>query len=113
MGSLHPLLRLHAIQVAPARQRYEQETGTPVQSLPVTGAFAQFFISYEPLCVLVPSRILYQTIQVPTSLPTNITWEPNWYVAAQPLGTIVHAANKLQPVLGKTVAVIGQVYVLH
>lgn len=62
------------------------------------GGFAQFFISHEAVC-----------LPIPKALPNNPTWDPNWFVLAQPLATAIHACERLdENITGKTVAIVGQ-----
>ena len=46
-------------------------------------------------------------VKLPGSIP-SLDFDPRWYVLAQPLGTILHACQKLGSVINANVAVIGQ-----
>jgi threonine dehydrogenase-like Zn-dependent dehydrogenase len=84
---------------AMAINRKEFETRTGVSSrvlLPVTsGGFLEYFVSTVDCIVPVPP-------------PPRPSFNPLWYVAAQPFGTIIKAAAKLDSVLTKTVCIMGQ-----
>ena len=78
------------------RAVFEARTGVSATVLPKQGAFSQFFVSHACACLRVPTA------------PPKPGFDPLWFVAAQPLGTIVHACKKLGSVLGLTVVVVGQ-----
>lgn len=46
-------------------------------------------------------------VKLPDSIP-SWDFDPRWYVLAQPLGTILHACQKLGSVIDANVAVVGQ-----
>lgn len=76
---------------------FEQRTGVSVSSMPKQGAFASYFISHDCACLLLPHT------------PPKIQhFNPLWYCAAQPLGTVIHAVMKLGSIVGKNIVVFGQ-----
>lgn len=79
------------------RKEFEARTGVSAQVLlPVTsGGFLEYFVSTVDCIVHVPP-------------PPRPSFNPLWYVAAQPFGTIVKAAAQLDSVLTKTVCIMGQ-----
>eukprot|EP01060_Flectonema_neradi_P001662 TRINITY_DN10_c0_g3_i1.p1 TRINITY_DN10_c0_g3~~TRINITY_DN10_c0_g3_i1.p1 ORF type:complete len:376 (+),score=40.13 TRINITY_DN10_c0_g3_i1:762-1889(+) len=82
------------------REEYEKATNSSADDLPSQGSFCEYFISYDSVSVLLP-----QTVPYPD-------FDPRWYVAAQPLGTILHAIKNLEtssvPIVNQTIAVVGQ-----
>ena len=84
--------------VGSVRAAFEDATGESADGLPKAGAFSEYFVSHECVCIQVPT-------QPP---PTNPTFDPRWYVAAQPLGTLLHAVQKLGSIVGMNVAIVGQ-----
>ena len=76
---------------------FEARTHYPASKLPLSGAFAPFFISHACACLPIPAA--------PPKLPN---FDPLWYCAAQPLGTILHAVRKLGSIVGQTIVVVGQ-----
>ena len=84
--------------VQSVRVIFEAETGFNASDLPKQGCFADYFISHQCASLLVPVEAL-------ASIPAP--FDPRWIIAAQPLGTIIHACKKLPNCLGKTVAVLG------
>lgn len=78
------------------RHAFEQETNQDASILPDGGGFAQYIISHACACVPLPTE---ESLQVKN---------PLFYVAAQPLGTIVHACKKMGSIVGKDVAIVGQ-----
>jgi len=83
--------------VGSIRAAFERETGEKADVLPKQGAFAQYFVSHDCVC-----------IALPTDDSISSGFDPLWFVAAQPLGTLIHACKKLGSVMGKTVGIIGQ-----
>lgn len=85
-------------KVDSVRKVIEKETGHDISSVypEQCGAFAEFFISHMSTCV-----------KLPDSIP-SLDFDPRWYVLAQPLGTILHACQRLGSVINASVAVIGQ-----
>ena len=73
---------------------FEARTQTSARLLPLQGAFAPYFISHACACLPVPAA--------PPKLPS---FNPLWYCAAQPLGTVLHAVKKLGSVVGQSIAV--------
>jgi threonine dehydrogenase-like Zn-dependent dehydrogenase len=74
------------------------------------GGFAQYFVSHEVVCLPIPSTVppSYNDSSNPTTTMTSC-WDPNWFVLAQPLGTVIHACERLdENIMGKTVAIVGQ-----
>eukprot|EP00755_Sulcionema_specki_P015224 Sspe_Gene.58774::Locus_32261_Transcript_1_1_Confidence_1.000_Length_2124::g.58774::m.58774/K00008/SORD, gutB; L-iditol 2-dehydrogenase len=78
------------------RQTFENQTGVSADTLPKQGCFAEYYLAYQEAVV-----------EVPMSVPSP-TFDRLWYVAAQPLGTILHAVSKLGSVVGLSAAVVGQ-----
>ena len=82
------------------REEYEKTTNASVNDLPTQGSFCEYFISYDAVSLLLP-----KTVPFPN-------FNRNWYVAAQPLGTILHAIKNLEnsaiPIINKNIAVVGQ-----
>ena len=82
-----------------AKTDFEARTGESVRCLADKaqgGGFLEYFVSTEDA-----------TIPVPHAVPRP-GFDPLWYVAAQPFGTILKAASKLGGVLGKSVVIFGQ-----
>jgi threonine dehydrogenase-like Zn-dependent dehydrogenase len=79
------------------RKQFEARTGVSARVLlPVTsGGFLEYFVTTVDNIVPVPP-------------PPHPSFNPLWYVAAQPFGTIIKAAAKLDSVLTKTVCIMGQ-----
>jgi len=78
------------------KTRFENETNMDVSVLPDTGGFVEFFVSHQCCCLPVPEQ-------------HPLDMNPLHFVAAQPLGAIIHACRRLnQSVLGKSVAIVGQ-----
>ena len=85
--------------VGSVRAAFESATGKSADALPKAGAFSEYFVSHECVCIEVPTH----------PPPTNPTgFDPRWYLAAQPLGTLLHAVQKLGSVMGMNVAIVGQ-----
>lgn len=76
------------------KRAFEKETNQDASVLPDGGGFAQYGISHSCAC-----------IPIPTDSPLE---NPLHFVAAQPLGTILHACTKLGSVVDKSVALVGQ-----
>jgi threonine dehydrogenase-like Zn-dependent dehydrogenase len=89
---------LYMYKVDSVRDVIEKETGQDISSVypEQCGAFAEYFISHVSTCV-----------KLPDSIP-SWDFDPRWYVLAQPLGTILHACQKLGSVIDANVAVVGQ-----
>ena len=80
------------------RAAFESETGESANILPRAGAFSEFFVSHACVCIAVPTY----------PPPTCPSFDPRWYLAAQPLGTLIHAVKKLGSIMGINVAIVGQ-----
>jgi threonine dehydrogenase-like Zn-dependent dehydrogenase len=89
---------MYMYKVDSVRKVIEKETGRDISSAypEQCGAFAEYFISHVSTCV-----------KLPDSIP-SLDFDPRWYVLAQPLGTILHACQKLGSVVNTNVAVVGQ-----
>ena len=74
---------------------FEQETHYDAAVLPFHGGFAEYIVSHESCCL-------------PLHQSPSPAFNPLYFVAAQPLGTILHACCTLPNVLGKTIAIVGQ-----
>ena len=79
------------------RKAFEARTGVSGDVLMpvISGGFLEYFVTTVDNIILVP----------PAPHPG---FNPLWYVAAQPFGTIIKAAAKLDSVLTKTVCIMGQ-----
>eukprot|EP01064_Diplonema_japonicum_P013641 TRINITY_DN21182_c3_g1_i1.p1 TRINITY_DN21182_c3_g1~~TRINITY_DN21182_c3_g1_i1.p1 ORF type:complete len:381 (+),score=45.41 TRINITY_DN21182_c3_g1_i1:80-1222(+) len=77
-------------------EEFEQTTGYPVKNLPSQGSFCEYFLTYDALTIPVPAR---------TPCPT---FSRLHYIAAQPLGTVLHALKRLPSIVGKKIVVVGQ-----
>ena len=86
----------YAQSVGSIRAAFESETGEKADILPKQGAFAEYFVSHDCVCIAVPTD------------PISPGFDARWFVAAQPLGTLIHACKKLGSVMGQTVAIVGQ-----
>ena len=84
--------------VGSVRAAFESATGESADTLPKAGAFSEYFVSHECVCIEVPT-------QPP---PMNPAFDPRWYLAAQPLGTLLHAVQKLGSIMGMNIAIVGQ-----
>ena len=84
--------------VGSIRAAFESETGESANTLPRAGAFSEFFVSHACVCIAVPTH----------PPPTCPSFDPRWYLAAQPLGTLIHAVKKLGSIMGMNVAIVGQ-----
>ena len=84
--------------VSSVRAAFESATGENADALPKAGAFSEYFVSHECVCIDVPTE----------PPPTNPNFDPMWYLAAQPLGTLLHAVQKLGSVMGMNIAIVGQ-----
>ena len=92
----------YLLWVDSVRVPFEERTGFSAAKLPQGGSFGEFFLSYDGISIPVP----------------RATPRPGFaralYVAAQPLGTVLHAVNRLErnaggrPVCELRVAVVGQ-----
>ncbi|KAJ9472320.1 Sorbitol dehydrogenase 1 [Diplonema papillatum] len=80
------------------KESFEMKTQFSAENLPKQGSFCEYFISYDDLTVTVPDH-------APPGYPA---FNRLWYVAAQPVGTVIHAFKKVPSVLNMTAAVIGQ-----
>ena len=84
--------------VGSVRAAFEDATGESADALPKAGAFSEYFVSHECVCIDVPTH----------PPPTNPNFDPRWYLAAQPLGTLLHAVQKLGSVMGMNITIVGQ-----
>ena len=82
--------------VPAAKKAYTRRAGISPDLMPLAGAFCQYILSFETA-----------TVPVPAAVP-NPRFDPLWYVVAQPIGTIIRAAEKLGSVWGKAIAILGQ-----
>ena len=76
------------------KNTFEKETRESATVLPDGGGFAEYIVSHACACI-------------PLSDEATLA-NPFHFVAAQPLGTILHACKKLGSVVGKDVAIVGQ-----
>lgn len=76
------------------KNAFVERTRESVSVLPDLGGFAEYIVSHSCACIPLPGKS-------PLSNPLH-------FVAAQPLGTILHACKKLESLVGKDVAVVGQ-----
>ena len=77
-------------------ERFRARTGRNPAELPPQGAWMPWFLSHDCACLPLPTA------------PPPAGFDPLWFVAAQPLGTIIHAVKKMGCVLGQTICVLGQ-----
>ena len=82
--------------VGSIKAAFEKETGEKADVLPKQGAFAQYFVSHDCVCIAVPTDSI------------SPGFDPLWFVAAQPLGTLIHACKKLGSVMGMNSGIVGQ-----
>mmetsp|Transcript_13688 Transcript_13688/g.29405 ORF Transcript_13688/g.29405 Transcript_13688/m.29405 type:complete len:409 (-) Transcript_13688:138-1364(-) len=83
-------------KVASMRKKFEEETGKKIEEIEETGAFCEYFVSHQCVCLHLPDHV-----------PRD-NFDYRWYTMAQPLGTVLHACQKLGSVINLNIAVVGQ-----
>jgi threonine dehydrogenase-like Zn-dependent dehydrogenase len=78
----------------PLGDSFREATGVDPSELPEQGGFAEYVVSHAACCLLVPDRWS--------------NFDARYFVAAQPLATILHAAKHLDNIIGCDVAIVGQ-----
>lgn len=80
---------------------FEKVTKQSKEMLPDQGGFAEYFVSHECCCLPIPNDSVLKNNKDQNAL--------YYHVAAQPLGTIIHALRMLnQSLINKNIAIVGQ-----
>jgi threonine dehydrogenase-like Zn-dependent dehydrogenase len=91
---------IYILNIKPLRDKIKNEIKKdPSEFLPVEGGFTEFMLSFSSLCVPLPETL--------PPRPMLDKFNPLWYVAAQPLGTILFSLTKIGNIIGKDVAIVG------